>query len=437
VTGIFLPGLDKKNNFLRLMGWLSFVLLFYLGMRLIAVKLKPGVPDTEILNNPYLLATGEERLCTKAFVLLKYLVLQCFPHPLSSDYSYNSIEYRHFSSWDFILSLILHLALVAGAVYLSLKKHPMGFAMMVYILFALMIGNVLMDIGATMGERLIFHSSIGFCMALAWILLQGFARLPRLTLPARRMALCSLVIITGFLFGCKTWERNFDWKNDVTLFLKDSQTMPNSVLCLGNAGARYVDLSNTSDFSDSASVKNTPLQGEYNGTLDDVEEEVRQGKYKTRREAVLNHGVQVLRHAIELHPRYVNGYLNLGLLYFHLNQDEEALYYWKNAERLYPNNPYLRGYYQSLGMRLRNQAAMAYQRQRLDSAAMAYTKLSLLEPGNPEHFYNLGGVYFNMRRYALAKQKWERALKLKPDYQEVKQVLPLVTPLVPAQPVKL
>ena len=51
-----------------------------------------------------------------------------------------------------------------------------------------------------------------------------------------------------FLYGCKTWERNWDWKNDITLFLKDVETVPNSVLVLGNAGARYIDLSDTKNF---------------------------------------------------------------------------------------------------------------------------------------------------------------------------------------------
>ena len=57
----FFLRLFVRARFVNLMCWLGFVTLFYLGMRLVAVKLKPGVPDTEILNNPYLLADGEER----------------------------------------------------------------------------------------------------------------------------------------------------------------------------------------------------------------------------------------------------------------------------------------------------------------------------------------------------------------------------------------
>jgi hypothetical protein len=447
-VAIFMMGTNKKNNFLKLLSWLFFVMLFYLAMRLVAVKLKPGVPDTEILNNPYLLANGEERVATKGYVLLKYLWLQIFPATLSSDYSYNTIEYRHFTSWDFLLSIIVHIGMVILGIRYTLKKHILGFAIMTYIIFALMIGNVLMDIGATMGERLIFHSSIGFCIAAAYLILQGIDKLSTITFNLKRVALTVIVLVITFLFGCKTWERNFDWKNDVTLFLKDVKTMPHSVLVLGNAGARWVDLADTKEVTGVQVVgQDSTRFNDYNGTLKITDEEVKQGGYKNKREAALYKGIAFLKHAVELHPRYVNGYLNLGLANFKLRKDFEALYYWKNAERLYPNNPYLRNYYQVYANDLKNRGAVAFNRGRMDSAAMAYNLWTLLIPNDPEAWYNLGGAYFNQRKYALAKRSWDRALMLNPNYQEVKRVLPMITPqmlgqvpavsvVAPAQPIK-
>lgn len=427
--GIYMMGANKKNNFHKLMSWFYFVMLFYLAMRLVAVKLKPGVPDTEILNNPYLLANGEERFATKGYVLLKYLWLQLFPATLSSDYSYNTIEYRHLSSWDFLLSIVLHISMVYFAIKLTLKKHILGFALMTYILFALMIGNVLMDIGATMGERLIFHSSIGFCIGIAYLILQGFDRLSSITINLRRVALVCIVLVITFLFGCKTWERNWDWKNDVTLFLKDVKTMPNSVLVLGNAGARWVDLADTKEVTGiNIPGQDSTRFNDYNGTLRITDEEVKEGGYKNKREAALYKGIGFLTHAIELHPRYVNGYLNLGLANFKLRKDFEALYYWKNAERLYPNNPYLRNYYMVYANDLKNRGATAFNRGRMDSAAIQYNKWTILDPNNAEAWYNLGGAYFNLRRYPQAKRSWERALQINPNYAEVKRVLPMITP---------
>ncbi len=47
--------------------------------------------DTEVLNNPYVFATGFEKIATEISTSLNYLKLLIFPHPLSADYSYNSI----------------------------------------------------------------------------------------------------------------------------------------------------------------------------------------------------------------------------------------------------------------------------------------------------------------------------------------------------------
>jgi len=436
IVNIVMASSIKKERFIHLMSWLGFVLLFYLGMRLVAVKLKPGVPDTEILNNPYLLANEMERFCTKTYVLWKYLRLQIFPHPLSSDYSFNTIQYRTLASWDFWFSLLLHIGILVAGVYLTIRRHILGFAIMTYVLFALMIANILMDIGATMGERLIFHSNIGFCIAMAWFMLKGMEKLQTISISVQRIALFVVVAVIGFLYGCKAWERSKDWKNDVTLFLKDVKTMPHSVLVLGNAGARWVDLADTKEVTGKVLPgQDSTRFNDYNGTLKITDEEVKEGGYASKREAALYKGIKYLLHAIELHPRYVNGYLNLGLAHFKLRKDFEALYYWKNAERLYPNNPYLRNYYIVYTQDLKNRGAMAFSRGRMDSAALAYRMLTILNPGDAEGWYNLGGCYFNVRQYAKAKESWELALRINPNYAEVKRAMAMLPPQLLGIPV--
>lgn len=403
IVGVGLIGTKIKKPFATLMSWHFFIMLFYLGMRLVAVKLKPGVPDTEILNNPYLLATQQEQWATKVFVLLKYFSLCWFPHPLSSDYSFNTIQFRTFASWDTLVSLVLHIGLVYAGFKLILKKHLLGFAIAVYFAFLLMIGNILMDIGATMGERLLFHSTIGFVIAFAWLILKGADKIPG-SLTIKRVVLFTILGVMTFLYGAKTWERNWDWKNDITLFLKDVETVPNSVLVLGNAGARYIDLSDTKNFV-------------------------------AKREESLEKGIKYLKHAIELHPRYVNGYLNLGLGSYKLKRDRDALFYWKQAEYLYPNNPYLKNYYIVFYNDLLNRGYQKAQRGQLDSAIYELRKTIILDKLNPEGFYNLGGAYYQNKQYDKAKLYWEQCLKIKPDHPQAKAGLAtIVTVTVPSVP---
>lgn len=432
IFGVLILG-SKKKDYGTLMSWHFFIMLFYLGMRLVAVKLKPGVPDTEILNNPYLLASQQEQWATKIYVLLKYFNLCWFPHPLSSDYSFNSIQFRTFASWDTLVSLFLHLGLVYFGIKLIIKRHALGFAIAVYFAFLLMIGNILMDIGATMGERLLFHSTIGFVIALAWLIVKGFDKIPdTVSLNVKRAGFLSLLAVMTFLYGCKTWERNWDWKNDVTLFLKDVETMPNSVLCLGNAGARWIDLADTKEITGKLRPGQTvDSYNDYNGTLHVTEEEVKAGGYKDKRETALNKGMKFLRHAVELHPRYVNGYLNLGLGSFKLGNTRDALYYWKHAENLYPNNPYLTNYYQVFYNDLLNKGYQMSQRGQLDSAIYILRHTMLLSKNNPEGYYNLGGAYYQKKQYDKAKYYWEECLKISPTHAQAKAGLATII-VVPA-----
>lgn len=459
IFGIFVIGKTyKQNNFNTLMSWLFFVTLIYLGMRLLAVKLKPGVPDTELLNNPYLLANSQEIWSSKFYVLLKYLSLLFFPHPLSSDYSYNTIEYRHFTSWDFIFSVVIHIALAGLAFYLFLKKHIVGFALLVYFAFLMMIGNILMDIGATMGERLIFHSSIGFTIAVAWLILKGLEKLSAISINVRKIALILLVGGVGFLYGCKYWERNWDWKNDITLFIKDANTVPNSVLVLGNAGARWVDLADTKFFNSKPEDGIEPPFSTYKDEMLGItisDEEFKNGLTRdnvvslnpngeankqglTKRQLSLYKGIGYLKHATSLHPRYVNGYLNLGLAYYKLKRDREALFFWKHAERLYPNNPYLKNYYIVMYNDLLNRGYQKAQRGQLDSAIFELNKCLILDRLNPEGWYNIGGAFYQKKEYGKAKQYWEECLKINPNHEKAKQGLStIITTTVPvATPVK-
>jgi tetratricopeptide (TPR) repeat protein len=461
IVGVFLLGSNKKKDFGTLMSWHFFIMLFYLGMRLVAVKLKPGVPDTEILNNPYLLATQQEQWATKLFVLLKYFGLCWFPHPLSSDYSFNSILFRTFKSWDTLLSLALHLGLLYAGFKLILKKHILGFAIAVYFAFLLMIGNILMDIGATMGERLLFNSTIGFVIAFAWLILKGFEKIPdSVGFTTKRIAFLSLIGVMTILYGCKTWERNWDWKNDISLFLKDVETMPNSVLVLGNAGARYIDLADTKTYVsnpyDSTLVQLTDLSKskeaaeaekstfdkttaklKYDlGSIEVYHVDSVDGKeFSKKSVAFLEKGLKYLKHAIELHPRYVNGYLNLGLGSYKLHRDRDALFYWKQAEALYPNNPYLKNYYIVMYNDLLNRGYQKAQRGQLDSAIYELRKTIILDKLNPEGFYNLGGAYYQNKQYDKAKFYWEGCLKIKPDHAQAKAGLAtIVTVTVPTAP---
>ncbi len=392
ILGLFLINrFAKMGHYHKLFIAIGAACLAYLAIRFSIVVSKPSVPDTEILNNPYLLASVSEKWATKIYVLMKYLMLLIVPHPLSSDYSYNTIEYRTFASWDTWLSIFLHIGLAILGLKLLIKKHPLAFAFVFYFANLAMIGNILFDIGATMGERLIYHSSFGFAIGLAWVLVEYGGKIIK-NKALHKSIVIGYAVITGVLFGYKVIVRNTEWKSDITLFTTDVETVPNSVLCLGNAGARWIDLSER--------PANKANEKEY-----------------------LKKAIGYLDHALALHPGYVNGYLNLGLAYMKAGDLPKAEAAWGEAQKRYPNNPYLISYYRFLANTYMGQGLNLGKEGKVVEALALLEKASAIDQYNPEIWYNLGGAAYSQGMYDKAKQAFERCLKLNPNYQAATQGL--------------
>lgn len=368
---------------------LGVAFVIYMCIRFSVVVQKPKVPDTELLNNPYLLANKTQRVATKIYVWLKYLILLFWPAVLSSDYSYNSIPYRNLGSWDMWLSLGIYIALFIYAIKLYRRKHPAAWGLIFFFANFLMICNLIMDIGATMGERLIFHSSLGWAVCVAWLITEEG---PKYITKAFKPALWAFLVIVTALFGYRTITRNVDWKNDITLFTHDVTVMPNSVLCLGNAGARWIDLSERPE--------NKAHEKEY-----------------------LEKAKKYLEHALELHPRYVNGYLNLGLDYFKSRDFNKAEEIWGIAYKLYPSNPYLGSYYRVLSNVYVQQAFADAKEKKLGNSVYWFERASKIFPQDPEIWYNLGGAAFSVGDYAKARMAFEQCLKINPNHQNAKNGL--------------
>jgi tetratricopeptide (TPR) repeat protein len=355
------------------------------------VGLGSGAPQTDVLINPYVFATKAEKAATIIFMPLLYFKLLFFPHPLSSDYSFNQIPYRNFGDIEVWLSLLLHLAIIYCAIRLALKKHPLGFALGIYLGNLALVGNFFVAIGATMGERLIYHSSLGFAMAAAGGLTALLEKL-RIGDRVKRSLLFAALMIITVLAGIKTVERNAEWKNDDTLFVKDAQTASRSVLANGNAGARYLDMAD------------------------------RHANKEVRAE-LLEKAIFHLTKALNFHPKYVNGHINVGLAQYKLGHSDQAKEHWDRARELYPKNPYLEACYSLLTSPLVSEGFRSGKEGNYDLAIHYFRKATEINPFDAELWYDLGGAYYYKKQTDRAYECWAQALKLNPDHEKAKNGL--------------
>lgn len=271
----------------------------------------------DILNNPYALATDAERVATQISTTLNYLKLLIFPHPLSADYSYNTIPYKEFSHPQVLISLAVHIGLIVAFVKLLKQRHVLSFAIAFYMINILLICNLIFNIGGTMGERLCFHSSAGFAMAVAYLLVAGAAKLQSEMSRKALVGVCTVAIIG--LCSYKTIDRNRYWKNDQTLFFEDIKVAPNSVLVNADVASSYINLSENE-------------------------------KTEWQRQHSIHTGLKYFAKAIEINPSFVSGYANSGMAYFKLKKPDSAFYSFSKVAELYPRYPRLGEMFYNVGV---------------------------------------------------------------------------------------
>lgn len=235
------------------------------------------------------------------------------------------------------LSVFIYIGMICLLIYLLLKRHVMAFALLFYFGFFSMICNVFFDIGATMGERLIYHSSLGFCMAVAWLLVEGLRKIR----VAQSYLLTSLFLLISLPAFMLTTSRNANWKNDFTLFTNDATLHPNSALINGNAGSQFM---------------NKSLYFLGRDTIIGLDTILKYGRDTIKVHRYADTASVYLLRATKAHRKYVNGFLNLGLTYYYREQFELAGQAWGQAYQYFPTNSILLQYQQMLVIQANNKA---------------------------------------------------------------------------------
>lgn len=351
----------------------------YLLLRLSAVTAMPEGAENNIMNNPYLYATGAQKIATEILVLLDYLKLLFFPSPLSSVYTYNAIPYVDFSSPLVWLSIVVYGGLIAGMLVLLRRRHVLGFAIAFYLIHLLLISNLLFNIGALMGERLAYHSSLGFCIAIAYLLYYGFEKTGQ---PVLRAGLTGSILIIIVLCGYKTISRNNDWKNDSVLFMKDVKTAPNSLLANNNAAAACMLFAKQ--------------------TTDEAE-----------RKKWFGEAIGYFDKAIAMYPMYMNARLNRGLSYFDMGAPDKAVPDWDTVKKYEPGEKKLSYYFSALGKYYYMLGTKYGNAGKTDSAIIALKKGTEAVPGIADMWMQLGNAYKAAGKDADAQAAFETAARLK------------------------
>lgn len=374
----------KLKQILSVTGVLGVIMVIYFMVR---AKVLADVPDyehTSIVNVLYTATDFVTQRATAMFLLLKYELLLLFPHPLTYNYDFAQIALRKLTDPLVLVSLALHVAMALYAIMGFKKKSMLSFAILFYLVTIAPVANIFLIIGTSFAERLLYIPSLGFCIALTYLLLKAAKAdsFSAVKLNARKLIsaypLLLLFVVITALYSFKTLTRSRDWKDNVSLFGHD---------------VKHSDKSATAHYH----WGNALLSGLYETEKDE-----------TKKSEYVDQALEEYKKAIEIFPGFADAYMHLGDAFNKKNDFNSAIVYFEHYNEMMNNsNPetvrYLASMYDKAGQ--------------FDKAIATYKMLLNLKPEpDPETLYFIGLLYNKKQDYASAIPYLDSCLQIKPDY---------------------
>jgi len=357
---------------------------------------------------------------TECRVVLRYLGLAVWPHPLIFDYGSACDR----PTWAAAPDVAVGLLLLAATLWLLFRparrqevgvvggdagtrpagrdgaQRALGFAGAWFFLILAPTSSIVPVAGAPMAEHRMYlplAAVVAVAVGGGWRLLARF-RLRPAALGCAGLAVLAIAVVCGWL----TARRNEDYRTAVSLWTRTAAACPlnpraqyNLGIALGDAGDAPGAMEHYRD-----ALKIRPA---YPDALNNLGIALADsGRWP---EAIADY-----ESAIQLAPGFAKPYYNLGNAWSHLGRTAEAVAAEATAVRLEPDNP---DFNYNLGNALRRLG-------RLAEAGARYEQALRLEPDFPKARNNLGNVRRELGDLPGAVLEYQQALRLKPDYVEAR-----------------
>jgi protein O-mannosyl-transferase len=360
------------------------------------------------------------REATAFYTMGRYLLLLIFPHSLSYDYSYNEIPIVSFASTKAIVPLLACAALAFIAIRELKKKSFTSFGILFFFITISMTSNLIVLIGATMADRFLYVPSLGFCIILAYFSIRflgmpdgvesspGFAN-PRF-LP---------VYILLALYSYKTYTRNMDWHDNLSLFMTDVRASPGSARAHYNAGNEMLERFVLPNPDKNADTRKGALRVAVSELDTAVKIDSAAFLYRlTLASAYMyddnySKAAEQASVAIAISEADPKPYFVLGSADYSLGKYEDAIKYLTVATDKGLNDEstwnYLGGAYASTS--------------NFEKARDCYEKALRVNPQSLNGYKNLGSAYGNLRQFDKALEVFKRGLDVSPSDPELNQLV--------------
>ncbi len=344
-------------------------------------------PETYSILDNFMVETKNqgERLASAFMMCGYYLKTLLFPHPLVCDMGFPQVKVVNFGDWRALAGFFAYVGMGIWALANLPRKHILSFAILFYLATFSVFSNVLMLIGTSYGERLLYIPSFGFALAVGWLFCKIFKinDLTEVWNPnGKGTALWMTVGILLAAYSLKTVFRNGAWYDSAALYAAD---LPNSPNC---------------------------AKLNYHNALEQVRLGMDEKESVVKDVNQVRRGIECYDKCIQLYPKYHDAYGSRGLAYFRLGEvlknPEEQRAAWDKA---------LEDYLESLKFRYNNSEVLSnmgkiyFTRGQPEKAEEVYRKSVEFDPRFVDGRRNLGAVLAMQKKFPQAIEQWKEALK--------------------------
>lgn len=358
-----------------------------------------------------------QRIGTGFLILLSYLKLMVYPHPLLFYYGYDMIPLVNPASFKVIISILIHLGLFIYSLYLIRKKHILSFAILFYLLAIAPYSNLLVASPGMVAERFAYAASLGFCMALVYLLFLLFNDRKRTDIIRGRWS--PLIFIIPFiilvLYSFKTINRNKDWKDPLTLYENDIGHLDRSVKAhMLYASAMTLEVIETFDMQEQAKMIEL-IPEHYKKAIgiypENYEAMVNLGSFYSMTLQDYEEAIKYFRQALEIEPNRYEPYYNLAYAHEKSGDTTLALKYYNKALDLAPQN-----------IRLRSDLSrLLFHAGEIQKAINHNFEIIRSDSTIAQPYLNLGDIYM-VEDSARGIYFWEKAMSLEPDFKKCMEI---------------
>jgi tetratricopeptide (TPR) repeat protein len=370
----FFTDSKPRKIFFQSLPYFLLLIVFLLIRKSVMTGQSDG-SENQVINNILNAAHGfNERYATTFVILGKYLLLLLVPYPLSYDYSFNQIPVTNWSSTEALISLLIYTALAAYAVIRFRKKDALAWCILYYFITLSVVSNFLFLTGSTMAERFLYMPSLGFCFGITLLLAkllknESFSSFSKMK-PAFYLSMTAIAVV----FFALTLNAKGAWENNFTLFQAGVKAAPNSARTHGSLA--------------------------YECKVRALKEQ-----NPAARQELFQRAIEEFRKAADILPGYEYALYNLGVQYYEMGDENNALKTYLETLKYFPNH-----------INANNNVGVIYfNRKQYDNALIYFQKAAATDPNNTNAIGNIGAIYHNKGDLQKAKEYYERAIALSPN----------------------